>query len=382
MFMRFYVISGEASGDLHGSLLMRALRQPYPKASFRVWGGEKMQAEGGELVKHYRDLAFMGFIEVIFNLRTILRNLSYCRKDILLYKPDALILVDYPGFNLRMAQWAKSQGIPVIYYISPQVWAWKESRVKKMKETIDRMIVILPFEKDYFEKKWNWRVYYVGHPLVNVIDDWKKEAGDPFPATRPVVALLPGSRKQEIMKKLPVMLLASRRFPDCQFIIARAPGIDEAFYDALISAFDNVSLVSGKTYELLNQAKAAVVTSGTATLETALFGVPQVVCYKASPISYQIGRRLVKVPFISLVNLIMNRTVVKELIQDAMNPDQIAGELDLLLNDEGRRRQIRADYHELRKLLKTEGHAADNAARVIHDLLTSAVSPQGSAGTK
>lgn len=367
--MKYYIIAGEASGDLHGSNLIRELKQLDTAAHVRCWGGDKMQAAGGELVKHYRDLAFMGFTEVLMNLRTIFRNLRFCKEDILQYKPDAIILVDYPGFNLRIAKWAKAQGFKIIYYISPQVWAWKENRVKMMKQCIDKMLVILPFEKDYFKNKWNWEVEYVGHPLIEVISRHKEQsAGQPL-SDKSIIALLPGSRKQEILKKLPIMLAVSQSLPDYQFIVAKAPGVDEAFYDELLSPYQNVSYVSNRTYDLLLQSKAALVTSGTATLETALFGVPEVVCYKGSPISYQIAKRVIKVKYISLVNLIMDKLVVKELIQHELTPANLQTELTALLSDEKRRMELQQDYTQLWNILSQGGNASAKAARSITKFL-------------
>lgn len=367
--MKYYIIAGEASGDLHGSNLIKELKKLDPAAAIRCWGGDKMQAAGGDLVKHYRDLAFMGFTEVIMNLRTIFRNLRFCKEDILQYKPDTLILIDYPGFNLRIAKWAKQQGLTVIYYISPQVWAWKESRVRMMKKCIDKMIVILPFEKEYFKNKWNWEVEYVGHPLVEVVESSRFEVRGSRLADKPIVALLPGSRKQEIMKKLPIMLEASAFFSDHQFVVAKAPGVEDAFYTGLLQPYTNVSAVSGKTYDLLLQAKAALVTSGTATLETALFGVPEVVCYKGSPVSYQIAKRVIKVKYISLVNLIMDRLVVKELIQSELTPVNLKRELEQLLFNEDKIQALKKDYAELQQLLGKGGHASAKAARsIVHFL--------------
>lgn len=369
--MRYYIIAGEASGDLHGSNLIKELKKLDNTATIRCWGGDLMEAAGGQLVKHYRDLAFMGFIEVVMNLGTILRNLKFCKEDILDFKPDTLVLIDYPGFNLRIAEWAKAQGITVIFYISPQVWAWKENRVKKMKQCIDKMLVILPFEKDYYRNKWNWEVEYVGHPLVEVVTE---RQNSPHPTDlassgKPVVALLPGSRKQEILKKLPIMLEVSRDFPQLQFVVAKAPGQEDAFYQELLAGFPNVSAVSGKTYHLLMQSTAALVTSGTATLETALFGVPEVVCYKGSNISYQIARRLIKVKYISLVNLIMDKLVVKELIQHDLTPGNLKAELNELLNNSQRREQLKNDYAALKALLSQGGHAsAKAAASIVHYL--------------
>jgi lipid-A-disaccharide synthase len=370
--VKYYIIAGEASGDLHGSNLIKELRKNDAAADIRCWGGDKMQEAGGTLVKHYRELAFMGFLEVLMNLRTIFRNLKFCKEDILQYKPDAVILIDYPGFNLRIAKWAKQQGLKVIYYISPQVWAWKEGRVKMMKQCIDKMIVILPFEKDYYKNKWDWEVEYVGHPLIEVIQSNKLEVRSTGLSDRPIVALLPGSRKQEILKKLPIMLEVSKSFPAYQFIVAKAPGLDEQFYNELLKPYSNVSFVSNKTYDLLLQSNAALVTSGTATLETALFEVPEVVCYKGSWLSYQIGRRLVNVKFISLVNLIMDRLVVKELIQDQLTVENLKKELEALLNDPSKKEQLQKDYKQLQELLSTGGNASAKAASSITRFLSSA----------
>lgn len=387
--MIYYIIAGEASGDLHGSNLIKELKKLDAGARFRCWGGDKMQEAGGELVKHYRELAFMGFAEVLMNLRTIFRNLKFCKQDILEQKPAALILIDYPGFNLRIAKWAKTKEIKIIYYISPQVWAWKANRVKSMKQCIDKMLVILPFEKEYYKNRWNWEVEYVGHPLVEVIE--KSRAFRVGPALRSfdeggsseskamsrkfsdrsIVALLPGSRKQEILKKLPVMLEVSKSFPAYQFIVAKAPGLDERFYDQLLQPFANVSYVNNKTYDLLMQSKAALVTSGTATLETALFGVPEVVCYKGSWLSYQIGRRLVNVKYISLVNLIMDKLVVSELIQHQLTPENLQKELEEILHNKERKEQLMKDYHSLKELLGKGGNASTKAAISITNFLSS-----------
>jgi lipid-A-disaccharide synthase len=373
--MKYYIIAGEASGDLHGSNLIKELKRLDTSANIRCWGGDKMQEAGGELVKHYRELAFMGFTEVLMNLRTIFRNLKFCKEDILRYKPDTLILIDYPGFNLRIAKWAKQQRSfaesvgKVIYYISPQVWAWKASRVKSMKQCIDKMLVILPFEKDYFKNKWNWEVEYVGHPLVEVIERYKAQGTRDKFSGKPIVALLPGSRKQEIAKKLPVMLGVSKHFPDHQFIVAQAPSVEDDFYKTFTGPYPNVSMAENKTYDLLLQAKAALVTSGTATLETALFGVPEVVCYKGSFLSYQIGSRLVKVKYISLVNLIMDKLVVKELIQNNLTVENLQRELHELLSNENRVAAIKKDYSGLKQLLSLGGNASAKAAQsIVHFL--------------
>ena len=378
--MQYYIIAGEASGDLHGSNLIKELRKLDTSASIRCWGGDKMEAAGATLVKHYRDLAFMGFVEVIKNLPTIFSNINFCKKDITAHKPDVLILIDYPGFNLRIAKWAKQQGLKIVYYISPQVWAWKENRVKMMKQCIDKMICILPFEKDFYQKKWNWSVAYVGHPLVEVIEEFgirNLEFGTqntgaishnsklPIPNSG-LIALLPGSRKQEILKKLPIMLEVSKHYPTYQFVVAKAPGLDENFYSGLLTPYSNVSSVVNKTYQLLASSKAALVTSGTATLETALFAVPQVICYKGNSISYQIAKRLIKIKYIGLVNLIMDIEVVKELIQDELTVENLKKELDKLLNNKQKQQQLQTDYAALKTLLSQGGNASANAANIIY----------------
>jgi lipid-A-disaccharide synthase len=367
--MRYYIIAGEASGDLHGSNLIKEIKKLDTQAIVRCWGGDLMQQSGATLVKHYRELAFMGFLEVIKNLPTILRNIKFCKTDILSFKPDVLVLIDYPGFNLRIAEWARIQGFKIVYYISPQVWAWKENRVKKIKKSVDLMLVILPFEKTFY-KKWNYHVEYVGHPLVEVIEKEKTQSLTPSLSEKPIIALLPGSRQQEILKKLPVMLQVAVFFPGYQFIVAKAPGQENSFYESLLQPYKNVSSVSGKTYALLLQSKAALVTSGTATLETALLGIPEVVCYKSSNISYQIGKRLIKVKYISLVNLIMDKPVVRELIQNDLTPENLKKELADLLFNPVRTAQLEEDYAELRKKLGEGGHASANAAKSIIALMT------------
>ncbi len=361
--MKYYLIAGEASGDLHGSNLIRALKEKDPAAECRCWGGDLMQAAGGKLVKHYRDLSFMGFVEVLANLRTIFRNIDFCKKDISAYRPDCIIFIDYPGFNLRIAQWAKEAGYKTVYYISPQVWAWKENRVKSIRQHIDKMLVILPFEKPFYDK-WDYAVDYVGHPLVEVIDRFKAEhdALQPDPT---LIALLPGSRQQEILVKLPVMLSVTPFFPNHRFVVARAPGQPDEFYAPMLANYPNVGAASNSTYELLMQSRAALVTSGTATLETALFGIPEVVCYKGSAISYQIAKRLIKVKFISLVNLIMDRLVVKELIQNDLNTANIKKELEQLLADGPYRSRILEDYRALKTELQKGGAASSQAAAII-----------------
>jgi lipid-A-disaccharide synthase len=368
--MRYYIIAGEASGDLHGSNLIKGLQQLDKAAIIRCWGGDKMKATGATLVKHYKDLAFMGFVEVAKNLKTIFRNLAFCKEDVLRFKPGALILIDYPGFNLRIAKWAKLHGLKVIYYISPQVWAWKESRVKLIKQCVDKMLVILPFEKEFY-KRWDYEVEYVGHPLVKVIDEFVDSSRLPIPISR-AIAVLPGSRKQEILKKLPIMLAVSKNFPDYRFIVAKAPGVEDSFYNKLLAPHSNVSSVSNKTYELLRKAKAAIVTSGTATLEAALFNVPEVICYKGGSVSYQIAKRLIKIKYICLVNLIMDKEVVKELIQDDLTVENLTKELKQLLYNDIKRQQIKSDYAALKKLLSEGGDASANAAKSIYAFLTNA----------
>lgn len=365
--MKYYLISGEASGDLHGSNLIKALKKQDPSAEIRCWGGDLMQNAGGTLVKHYRDLAFMGFTEVVMNLPTIIRNIKFCKTDIKQWQPDVLVLIDYPGFNLRIASWAKQEGFKVAYYISPQVWAWKENRVKQMKQCIDKMLCILPFEKNYYKNKWNWDVEYVGHPLVEVIEQKTKDAekiSDPN-QHKNIIALLPGSRKQEIAKKLPIMLSVASHFPDYEFVVAKAPGLDDHFYQPFLSTAPNVSSISNQTYDLLLKSKAALVTSGTATLETALLKVPEVVCYKGSNISYQIAKRLISIKYISLVNLIMDKLVVKELIQHELNTENLVTELSLILNDDQYRQKILSDYQALWQVLSEGGNASQLAAREI-----------------
>ena len=367
--MKYYIIAGEASGDLHGSNLVKELKKIDASANIRCWGGDLMQQQGATVVKHYRDLAFMGFAEVIMNLSTIFKNLAFCKEDIQQFKPDVLVLIDYPGFNLRIAEWAKQQGYKIVFYISPQVWAWKENRVKKMKLYIDKMLVILPFEKDYYRNKWSWEVEYVGHPLVEVIDNYTQNTKPQTISDKPIIALLPGSRKQEILKKLPVMLEVSKSFPQYQFVVAQAPGQEDIFYKEMLQPYSNVSSVKNDTYHLLSQANAALVTSGTATLETALFGVPEVVCYKGSNISYQIAKRLLTIKYISLVNLIMDKFVVKELIQNELTVDNLKQELSLILTDEKRIAEIKNDYAALKKLLSEGGNASAKAATSIFNFV-------------
>jgi lipid-A-disaccharide synthase len=363
--MKYYIIAGEASGDLHGSNLIKELVKKDPQAAIRCWGGDLMQNAGATVVKHYRDLAFMGFAEVIRNLPAILRNFKFCRQDIEAFQPDVIVLIDYPGFNLRIAEWAKEKNFKIVYYISPQVWAWKEGRVKQIRKVVDKMIVILPFEKSFYKEKWNYEVEYVGHPLVDVIHEFVSGYTPEVEYLKPVIAILPGSRKQEVKVKLPVMLQAASAFTDYQLVVARAASLDDEVYEEILRSYPEVISVKDQTYELLSQATAALVTSGTATLETALFGVPQVVCYKGSAISYQIAKRLIRIKYISLVNLIMDKPVVKELIQNDFNVQQVKTELSAILNDEIRKQQISDDYRQLKELLQHGGNASVKAADII-----------------
>ncbi len=363
--MRYYLIAGEASGDLHGAPLIRALRAADPQATFRAWGGDKMAAAGAPLVKHYRDLAFMGFVEVLKHLGTILKNIRFAKENIREFRPDVLILIDYPGFNLRIAKWAKAQGIRVVYYISPQVWAWKEGRAKAIKRDVDQMLVILPFEVDFY-KRWGMEVPYVGHPLVEVVAAARKsDAPAALGKTgKPLIALLPGSRAQEIRTKLPIMLSVVEAFPGYEFAVAMAPSQPESLYQELAGG-KPVTLVAGKTYELLRQSRAALVTSGTATLETALFGVPQIVCYRGHPASYWLAKKLIKVKYISLVNLILDRPAVPELIQQDLNRERLTEMLEKILPGESPvRRQMQQDYAELWDLLGSR-QASETAAKAI-----------------
>ncbi len=363
--MKYYVIAGEASGDLHGSNLIKELKKLDAEAVFRCWGGYLMEkAAETKLVEHYRNTAFMGFVEVVKNLRTILRFLDECKKDILAYRPDFLILIDYPGFNLRIAQFAKENNLPVYYYISPQIWAWNTGRVHKIKKRVDKLFVILPFEKDFY-KEWDFEVDFVGHPLLDAIEYAPISQNFYVQnklSNQPIIALLPGSRKQEIRKMLPIMLEMVKHFPEYQFVIAGA--MDLTFYQSFIRRGTNVKLIYNQTYSLLQRAEVALVTSGTATLETALFGVPQVVCYKGNPLSYALGKRLVKVKYISLVNLILDRPLVKELIQEDFTEQNLLEELRLLF-DESYQKKIHKGYQELKTILGSGGASRRTAELIL-----------------
>jgi lipid-A-disaccharide synthase len=365
--MNYYIIAGEASGDLHASNLMKELKILDMNAHFRCWGGDLMQMQGAHLVKHYRDLAFMGFTEVLSNIRTILKNIEFCKTDILNYHPDVLILVDYPGFNLRIAEFAKSKNIRVFYYISPQVWAWKQSRVHKIKKVVERMFVILPFEKEFY-KGFDYDVDFVGHPLLDAVASYEKKEKTAMIAEKPIIALLPGSRKQEINTMLPLMLRMQKHYPDYQFIIAGAPSQNDKIYqqhiDKAMPSSKGIKIVYNQTYELLQQSVAALVTSGTATLETALFGVPEVVCYKGGAISFAIAKKLVKVKYISLVNLIMDKEIVKELIQNELNESNLNNELNKLLTGTSRKKLLN-DYEELRQRLGGVGASRKTAELIL-----------------
>ena len=367
--MKYYLIAGEASGDLHGSKLMKGLKGLDPEAEFRYFGGDLMAAEGGTLVQHYRQTAVMGVFKVISNLGKISRNLKTCRQDILDYRPDALILIDYSGFNLRIARWAKPEGFRVIYYISPKVWVWNSSRIRTIKKSVDRMFVILPFEVDFY-RKHDYPVEYVGNP---VLDSVEEKRADPEPrqaflernglTDKPIIALLAGSRRQEIRHCLPEMLAAAKEFPDYQFVIAGAPGIAPELYNIYIGE-SGTPVVFTQTYELLMQAKAAVVTSGTATLETALFAVPEAVIYKMGKVTYYVGKQFIKPRFFSLVNLIMEREVVKEILQVNVR-QKISAELHRILEDREYRIQMLEDFSSLRSKLGETGAHMRLAERIV-----------------
>ena len=369
--MKYYIIAGEASGDLHGSNLMKALYQEDSNADIRFWGGDLMQNVGGTLVKHYRELAFMGFAEVVMNLKTIFKNIKTCKYDIEKFNPDVLIFIDYPGFNMRIAKWAKQKGIKTHYYISPQIWAWKENRITAIKRDFDKLYVILPFEKDFYEIKHHFPVEFVGHPLIDAIHNRKSINAADFRKenqldNKPIIAILPGSRKQEISKMLAVMLSVVNHFPDYQFVIAGAPSQEYSFYKPFLSN-NNVKFISNKTYDLLSNATAALVTSGTATLETALFKVPEVVCYKGNWISYQIAKRIITLKYISLVNLIMDEEVVSELIQTDCNSKRIKQELTKILDSNSRNKML-SKYEELEQKLGGIGASKKTAKLIIENI--------------
>jgi lipid-A-disaccharide synthase len=370
--MKYYLIAGEASGDLHGSNLMKGIREADKNANFRYFGGDLMQSQGGTLVRHYREMAFMGVVKVLLNLSTIRRNLSLCRSDIIKFQPDVIILIDFPGFNMRIAKYAKKKGLKVFYYISPKVWAWNKSRVKTIRETISKMFVILPFEVEFY-RNYDFHVEYHGNPILDAIQEKMDEKGRTpelisagLLSGKPVIALLPGSRKQEIHYCLPEMLEVIPHFPEYQFIIAGAPGVDPSLYNQYMKGH-NTNIVYNQTYDLLKQASAAIVTSGTATLETALMMVPEVVCYKMGSFTYNVGKHFVHVRFFSLVNLIMGKEVVKELLQ--FNISKCIGEeLKRILFNKDYRQAMLDNYVELRNILGTPGASGRIGRRVV-DLL-------------
>ncbi|MGB4775440.1 MAG: lipid-A-disaccharide synthase [Daejeonella sp.] len=369
--MKYYLIAGEASGDLHGANLMKALKVEDAEANFRFFGGDLMQAEGGTLVKHYSEMAFMGFVEVVANLNTILRNLKKAKEDILHYNPDVLILIDFPGFNLKIAEFAKKKNIRVFYYISPKVWAWNQKRVLKIKKIVDRMFCILPFEVEFY-KSWGMEVDYIGNPILDAIA--ANQPDDQFKVNhhlnvKPIIALLPGSRKQELNRVLPEMVKVSNRFPEYQFIIAGAPTFTVENYQAYLGG-RTIPVIFNQTYNLLLHSQAAIVTSGTATLETALLKIPQVVVYKGNPVSIAIAKMLVNIKFISLVNLVMDEEVVKELIQEDCNAGMIGDELDAILNDHLYRTKMLINYDELEEQMGKSGasvRAAKLMLRYLHN---------------
>ena len=357
--MKYYIIAGEASGDLHASNLINSIKKLDNNSTFRGFGGDRMEEEGLELVKHYKDLSFMGFWEVLKNLFIILKNLSFVKSDILNFKPNVLILVDYPGFNMRIAKFAKKRGIKVVYYITPQVWAWKKNRVLDLKQNTDLLLSILPFEVDFF-KKLNVQTNFYGHPLLDELNSLKSKS---LGLEKPIIALLPGSRKQEIKKMLPIMLEVVDHFTDYQFVIAGAPSIPNSFYRSIINdAYIPIS--SNKTYEVLKDSKVAVITSGTATLEAAILNIPQVVCYKTSNFSYYLARFFVKIPYISLVNIILNKNVVKELIQFDFKKENLIFEINKLLNKK-HKQVLLEEYMQLQKKLGEPSASMRYAKKIL-----------------
>jgi lipid-A-disaccharide synthase len=377
--MKYYIIAGEASGDLHASNLMRELKALDSSAEFRFWGGDLMARQGGTMVKHYRDTAYMGVWEVVTNLKSIFRNLEDCKEDVLRYHPDVVILVDYPGFNLRIARFSHEQGLKVFYYISPKIWAWNKGRVNRIRKWVDKMFTILPFETDFYAK-YNVPVAYSGNPLLDAIDtrEYKDEPRSAFIERhdlpdKPIVAVLPGSRFQEIDRIMPDMMKMVRKFPDHQFIVAGAPSFGAVDYQQYVPGENTVKVIFDETYALLQQARAAMVTSGTATLEAALLDCPQVVCYKmwgGAVTDFMAKKVIIQVPFISLVNLIMNREVVTELFQNDMTKENLIRELRNLLCDEGVRNKMLSDYNELHQVMGGPG-SSKKTARLMWETLNS-----------
>ena len=372
--MRYFIIAGEPSGDLHGSNLVKHLRKADPAADIVCWGGELMQGEGARLLKHYRETAFMGILEVLVNIRQVKANFSECKRQIMEMKPDVVILIDYPRFNLRMARFAKEAGFRVFYYISPKFWAWREGRVKKIKRYTDRLYIIFPFEKEFY-RRHDFPALFLGNPLIDHIDAWRAKAPDREMIRaslgldpRPVIALLCGSRLQEVSTILPVMAGVSAGFPKYQFVVAAMDHLPARLYKEISSAYP-VRVITGRTYDLLAVAEAALVTSGTATLEAALFDVPQVVCYSTSLLTYRLAKRIIRVRFISLVNLIMDREVVKELIQEGLNSVSLHRELEEIVATGDRHKSIKADYRELRTILGGGGASGRVAADMMESLV-------------
>jgi lipid-A-disaccharide synthase len=366
--MRYYIIAGERSGDLHGANLVRELHRKDPSAEIRCWGGDAMEQAGAELVVHYRDLAFMGFLEVARNLLTIRRLMQKCKKDLLSFTPDVLILIDYPGFNMRMAKFASQNHIPVHYYISPKIWAWNQGRARQIRAHVDRMYVILPFEEAFY-RRFDFEVTYVGNPLLDAIRSFQADPDftEKNRLHKPLIAVLPGSRRQEVSNMLNTMLALAPSFPDYQFVVAAVSNLPAELYEPARQT-ENVRVVEGKTYDILHHARAALVTSGTATLETALFEVPQLVCYKTSALSYLIARRLIKVPYISLVNLIADEEVVPELIQQDFEPGRLKQELSSILLPGAARAKQQEAYRKLRLLMGDEKVSEKVAALICESL--------------
>ncbi len=373
--MKYYVIAGEASGDLHGANLLSELKKLDSEASFRCWGGDKMQAQGAVVAKHIKDLAFMGFVEVLMNIRTITKNIKFCKEDILAHRPDVLILIDYPGFNLRMAEFAHKNGIKVFYYISPTIWAWKEGRVEIVKRAVDKMFVILPFEKPFYAKH-NCEVDYEGHPLIDEIEKIKKEipSYEDFIkenklSGKPIIACLPGSRKQEISKMLSVMLKMQNHYPEYELVIAGAPNLSEAYYNSICN-LNGAKIISGKTYHLLHHAKVGLIKSGTSTLEAALFNLPEVCCYSANATTIWIARQFVKIKYFSLPNLIMDKKVITELLQGELTEENLKNELQLIIQEGKHRTEMLNNFAQLNEMLGGKG-ASERIAKKMYFYLTS-----------
>ncbi|APD07612.1 lipid-A-disaccharide synthase [Flavobacteriaceae bacterium UJ101] len=369
--MKYYIVAGEASGDLHASNMMKEIKKNDPQATFRCWGGDLMEAQGGTIVKHYKDLAFMGFIDVILNIRTIFKNIKFCKKDIKDYNPDVVILVDYPGFNLRISDYVRNTlKIKTLYYISPTVWAWKPNRAKTIMKTVDALYVIFPFEEKWYQDHFNYSVQFVGHPLLDAIEDRENDPKELRKelnlSDKPIVLLMPGSRTREIQSMLPIMGEMVMHYPDYEFVIAGAPSQEESFYRKFVS--NEVKFVSNRTYDLLSIAHAALVTSGTATLETALFNVPEIICYKGDPVSWWIAKNfLVKLDYIGIVNLIMEKEIAKELLQGDMNTNNLKKELGILLSGKGRQEMLN-NYQALYKKLGGKGASKRLADQIQHQM--------------